>query len=62
MMKTGIGMSQTKVRELEARIRHLEERVETLAEIADSEKRPFTCLALEPGLTESSDENLRLDG
>jgi hypothetical protein len=55
-------MSQTKVRELEARIRHLEERVETLAEIADSEKRPFTCLALEPGLTESSDENLRLDG
>jgi len=53
MMKTGIGMRQMKVRELEARIRHLEERVETLAEIADSEKRPFTYLALESGLTKS---------
>lgn len=38
-------------RELEARVKLLEERVKMLAEIADSETKPFTFLALESDLS-----------
>ena len=44
-------MSEARIKELEARVNHLEARVKMLAEIADSETRPFTYLALESDLT-----------
>ncbi len=45
-------MSEAKIRDLEKRVKHLEERVRMLAEIADSETRPFMFLALESDLSD----------
>jgi len=49
---------EERLKALEDKVKFLEERIEMLIEIADSEKRPFTYLALEYGLTKEQIERI----